>query len=185
MTHEIDLQASDTRHHRSHRSLTPGHDMVHGRTGGFSLLELLYVLMIMSVLVSMAWPNLDVRDRRKVRMAADEYAAAHRLARSTGIQHGVMGELHLDTVNDRYWIEVDTSGTGVTDTIGIVRDLTIPDGVDLNSPRTLVCFDGRGLPDLNKNSRGDMCQPPDGFVVFSLRGVVDTLEVAALGKVIR
>ena len=97
-----------------------------------------------------------------------------------------MGEFHVDAVNDRYWIEVDTSGgSGVTDTIGLVRDLTDQDGVDLNSTRTLMCFDGRGLPDLNKNSRGDTCEPPDGFVIFSLREEVDSLEVTVLGKVIR
>ena len=155
------------------------------RTGGFSLLELLYVLMITSVLLSMAWPNSDQRDRRRVRTAADQYASAHRLARSTGIQHGVMGELHIDAANDRFWIEVDTSGSGVTDTIGSVRNLTDQDGVDLYSTRTLVCFDGRGLPDLRDNSQGDTCEPPDGFVIFSLHGEVDTLEITALGKVIR
>ena len=156
------------------------------RIGGFSLFELLYVLMFMSVLISIALPSPDQRDRRNVRMAADRYASAHRLARSTGIQHGGMGEFHVDAVNDRYWIEVDTSGgSGVTDTIGLVRDLTDQDGVDLNSTRTLMCFDGRGLPDLNKNSRGDTCEPPDGFVIFSLREEVDSLEVTVLGKVIR
>ena len=155
------------------------------RTGGFSLLEILYVLMIAAVLLSMAWPNSDQRDRRRVRTAADQYASAHRLARSTGIQHGVMGELHVDATNDQFWIEVDTSGgSGVTDTIGVVRDLA-EGGVDLTSTRSLVCFDGRGLPDLSDNSQGDTCEPPDGFVVFSLRAEVDTLEVTILGKVIR
>ena len=155
------------------------------RTGGFSLLELLYVLMISSVLLSMAWPNSEQRDKQRVRGAANQYASAHRLARSTGIQHGVMGELHIDTLTDRFWIEVDTSGSGVTDTIGIVRDLNDQDGVDLNHERTLVCFDGRGLPDLNKNSRGDTCEPHEGLVTFSLREEVVTLEVTVLGKVIR
>jgi len=155
------------------------------RTGGFSLLELLYVLMITSVLLSMAWPDSAQRDKRRVRTALDQYASAHRLARSTGIQHGVMGELHIDADNDRFWIEVDTSGSGVTDTIGIVRDLTDQDGVELSHTRALVCFDGRGLPDLNKNSRGDTCEPHEGLVVFSLREEVDTLEVTVLGKVLR
>ena len=79
-------------------------------TGGFSLIEIIYVLMISSVLLSMAWPDSDQRDRQRVRTAADQYASAHRLARSTGIQHGVMGELHIDAAYDRFWIEVDTSG---------------------------------------------------------------------------
>ncbi len=71
-------------------------------TGGFSLLELLWVLMITSVLVSMAWPSSDQLDRGRVRRAADRYVSVHRLARSTGIQHGVMGELHIDTLTDRF-----------------------------------------------------------------------------------
>ena len=154
-------------------------------TAGFTVFELLFVLMIAAVILNMALPNSDQLDRRRVRTAVDQYTSAHRLARSTGIQYGIMGELHIDAVNDRYWIEVDTSGTGVKDTIGAVRDMTTQDGVDLRSTRSLVCFDGRGLPDLNKNSQGDTCEPPNGFVVFSLRGEVDSLEVTALGKVIR
>ncbi len=157
------------------------------RTGGFSLVELLYVIMISSVLISMAWPNSDQRDRRSVRTAADQYASAHRLARSTGIQNGVMGELHVDTAANRYWIEVDTTslGVGVTDTIGVVTDMSELDGVDLSGAPTLICFDGRGLPDLRENSQGDTCEPHDGTVFFSLRGEVATLEVTVLGKVIR
>ncbi len=155
------------------------------RTGGFSVFELLFVLMFLLVLVSMALPSSDQLDGRRVRMAADQFASAHRLARSTGIQHGGMSEFHVDTVNNRYWIEVDTSSTGVTDTIGVVRDMTTQDNVDIVSARTLVCFDGRGLPSLNKNSRGDTCEPPNGFVIFSLRGEVDSLEVTGLGKVVR
>ncbi len=97
-----------------------------------------------------------------------------------------MGELHIDAAYDRFWVEVDTSGgSGVTDTIGVVRDLADQDGVDLTHTRSLVCFDGRGLPDLSDNSQGDTCDPHDGLVIFSLRAEVDTLEVTVLGKVIR
>jgi prepilin-type N-terminal cleavage/methylation domain-containing protein len=156
-------------------------------TGGFSLIELLWVIMITSVLVSMAWPSSQQLDRGRVRRAADLYASAHRLARSTGIQNGVMGELHVDTAANRYWIEVDTTslGVGVTDTIGVVRDMSELDGVDVSGAPTLICFDGRGLPDLRENSQGDTCEPHDGTVIFSLRGEVATLEVTILGKVIR
>ena len=155
--------------------------------GGFSLIEVLWVLMITSVLVSMAWPSSQVLDKGRVRRAADLYASAHRLARSTGIQNGVMGELHVDTAANRYWIEVDTTslGVGVTDTIGVVTDMSELDGVDLSGAPTLICFDGRGLPDLRENSQGDTCEPHDGTVFFSLRGEVATLEVTILGKVIR
>ena len=155
------------------------------RTGGFSLIELMYVLMISSVLLSMALPSSDQRDRRSVRGAADQYTRAHRLARSTAIQHQTMGELHIDTDADQFWIEVDTSGSGVTDTIGIVIDMQDQDGVDLDSTHSLVCFDGRGLPDLRDNSQGDTCEPHEGWVTFSLRGETTTREVTVLGKVIR
>ncbi len=42
-----------------------------------------------------------------------------------------------------------------------------------------------GFRILNKNSRGDTCEPHEGLVVFSLREEVDTLEVTVLGKVLR
>jgi Tfp pilus assembly protein PilE len=155
------------------------------RTGGFSIFELLYVVMFMSVLLSIALPSVDQRDERRVRMAADQYASAHRLARSMGIQNGGMSEFHVDTANNRYWIEVDTSSTGVMDTIGEVRNASTENPVSLSGTRSLVCFDGRGLPDLNKNNRGDTCEAHNGFVVFTLGAQRDSLEVTALGKVIR
>ena len=96
-----------------------------------------------------------------------------------------MGELHVDTANNRYWVEVDTSGIGVTDTVGVVRDLAELEGVNISSNQSLVCFDGRGLPNLMENTRGDQCESPNGFVIFTLRAEVDSLEITALGKVIR
>ncbi len=154
------------------------------RVGGFSLFEVLLVVVIMSVLLSIAAPSPEQRDRRIVRLAADQYASAHKLARATGIRYGSMGELHVDAARGRYWIEVDTSGTGLTDTIGVVRDLT-RDGIAIKTTWVLVCFDGRGLPDLRENSRGEACESTEGLAIFSRRNNADTLEVTTMGKVVR
>jgi prepilin-type N-terminal cleavage/methylation domain-containing protein len=155
-----------------------------GGQRGFTLLEILIVLAVMATLIAIAMPKSTDRARQAVRFAVDRFASAHSLARATGIRMGRMGEFHIDAANSRFWVEVDTTGTGVTDTVGMVSDLS-PESVTMTSTRSLLCFDGRGLPDLRTTTGGNACQPGDATVVFSRDGVADTLEITALGKVIR
>lgn len=149
---------------------------------GFSLMEMMVTLVVFGAIMSIAFPALSgSRGRMAVQHAADEFRAAHSLARSIAIRQGRVTELHVDAAASRYWVEVDTSLTrsGATDTIGVVRDLT-DQGVTMTSTRDILCFDSRGLA-----TQTGVCSPHDATVVF-LRGTyVDTVTISALGKVLR
>ena len=47
-------------------------------------------------------------------------AMAHSLARSTAVRYARVAELPIDAANARFWVEVDTSGTGIRDTVGLM-----------------------------------------------------------------
>ncbi len=102
----------------------------------------------------------------------------HSLARSTAVRYGRVSELHIDATNVRFWVEVDTSGTGIRDTVGLMNDLARQ--VTMSSNRSLICFDPRGL-----TTTRDACEGGDAMVQFSRSGRVDTLEITALGRVLR
>jgi len=151
---------------------------------GFTLFEILMVISVSSILMAIAMPRPGDRSRQMVRLAADRFARAHSLARATGIRMGRMGELHIDAAGSRFWVESDTSGTGVQDTIGVISDFS-GDAVTMTSTRALLCFDGRGLPDIRTTNSGGTCEPANSTIVFSKGGQADSLEITALGKVIR
>ncbi len=146
---------------------------------GFTLLEMLIVITVMGVIVAVSLPSMVTAFRqRATRGAVDRLAMAHGLARATAVRFGRVAELHIDAANGRFWVEVDTSGTGIRDTVGVMNDL---DGqVTMLSDRTLLCFDLRGLT----TTRG-ACEAGDALVQFSLLGRTDTLQTTVLGKVLR
>ena len=151
---------------------------VRRRGDGFSLIEMLIVISIMGVLVAVLMPSMVTSFRqRATRGAVDRLAMTHSLARATSVRFGRVAELRIDAINARFWVEVDTSGTGIRDTIGTVNQL---EGVTMSSDRERLCFDSRGLA----TSRGQ-CEPGNALVQFSLAGRTDTFQTTALGKVLR
>ncbi len=149
------------------------------RGAGFTLIEMLIVMSVMGVIIAVSLPSLVTAFRqRATRGAVDRLAMAHGLARATAVRLGRVAELHIDATNGRFWVEVDTSGTGIRDTIGVVNDLS--GQVTMLSTRTLLCFDLRGL-----TTTRDACEAGDALVQFSLQGRTDTLQTTVLGKVLR
>ncbi len=104
---------------------------------------------------------------------------AHSLARSTALQYGRVAELHIDAAYARFWVEVDTNSTGVSDTVGPLHDLG-GGQLTMTSNRSLLCFDARGMA-----TARDACDPGDATITFSLQGRGDTVTITALGKVLR
>ena len=146
---------------------------------GFTMLEMLIVMTVMGVILAVSLPSMVTAFRqRATRGAVDRLAMAHGLARATAVRLGRVAELHIDAANGRFWVEVDTSGTGIRDTIGVMNDLG--GQVTMLSDRTLLCFDLRGLT----TTRG-ACEAGDALVQFSLQGRTDTLQTTVLGKVLR
>jgi prepilin-type N-terminal cleavage/methylation domain-containing protein len=147
---------------------------------GFTLVELALALAMIAIITAMAIPRLaESLARQSVHSASDQFVLAHSLARSSAIRFGRVSELHIDTLASRFWVEVDTNGSGVHDTIGFLRNLT-GDRVVTRSNRTLLCFDPRGLA-----STSGTCQAGDAQVVFTRASMADTVRVTTLGKVLR
>ena len=149
------------------------------RRKGFTLIEMLIVLTVMGVIVAVAMPSMVTAFRqRATRGSVDRLAAAHSLTRATAIRFGLLAELHIDAANRRFWVEVDTSGTGIRDTVGLMSDLA--GQVTMSSTRSLLCFDARGL-----TTTLNACESGDALVQFSLQGRTDTFQTTVLGKVLR
>ncbi len=151
------------------------------KKSGFTITELMIVLVLGSIAVAIATPSLSSAFRRTgLRAAMDEFVSTHALARSAAVRHGRTAELHIDDLNGRFWVEVDTGSVSVVkDTIGIVKDISTRD-VSMSSDRTMICFDSRGLP----TTRG-ACEAADATLVFTSGTRVDTLTITALGRVLR
>jgi prepilin-type N-terminal cleavage/methylation domain-containing protein len=146
---------------------------------GYSLIELLIVLVMMAVILSIVVPATGREFRRTAtRAAADEFLSAHMLARSLALRHGRVSEMHIEAAESRVRIEVDTGSTpGVATPVRVVRYIANGD-LTLESDRSVLCFDLRGLP----TTRGP-CEPADATVIFSLPGDSDTIWISPLGEV--
>ncbi len=152
-----------------------------GRAGqGFSVVELLIVLVVGAIVMAIAAPQVARSQRRaSVRTAADEFVATHGLARSMAIKYGRLSELHIDNATSRIWVQVDTGGTAAPDTIGAIRDLA-KQKVRVKGTRSMICFDASG----GSSSRGS-CGSGLGVYEFASGGYVDTVRVTAGGNVLR
>ena len=149
------------------------------RVKGFSLLEMSMVLALTGVLAGIILPSLaNSLPQRATQAAVDRLTMAHALTRATAVRFGRVAELHIDAANVRFWVEVDTSGTEIRDTVGLMNDLA--EQVTMSSNRSLLCFDSRGFA----TTRG-VCESGDVLVQFSMQGRTDTLRTTVLGKVLR
>jgi len=145
--------------------------------GGFSILELLVALVIMSILLALSVPSV-AKSRNSIApgAAADRFVHAHGLARATASRYGQMAEFHIEPDSGRFWVSVDRPG-GIRDTLTMVRELP---GVAMSSTRNLVCFEPRGLA-----TSAGACESGDLEAVFSTVEGADTITTNTLGIVFR
>ena len=149
------------------------------RDKGFSLIEMSIVLALIGVLVGIIMPSLAASlPQRATQAAVDRLTMAHALARATAVRFGRVAELHIDAANVRFWVEVDTSGTEIRDTVGLMNDLA--EQVTMSSNRSLLCFDSRGL-----TTTRDTCESGDALVQFSKSGRTEAFQTTVLGEVLR
>jgi prepilin-type N-terminal cleavage/methylation domain-containing protein len=150
-------------------------------THGFTLVEVVMVLVVAGLLMALALPKFTELYRGQATItAADQFVRAHELARAVAVRYERVTEFHIDAATQRFWVVVDTSGTGVRDTVGPIHSVS-EWGVQMTSTDTLMCIDGRGLP----STTNSKCQGAAGTVVFTLGGRADTVVITTLGKLLR
>ena len=147
---------------------------------GISLTEALIGLVVVGVLLAVALPKLiPVFRQGTVGTTADRVVLAHSLARATAVRYGRVARLNLDPSLGRFWVDVDTSGTGLRQLIGSMQYLSTT-GLTMTASRTMLCFDARGFA----TTRGG-CAGADATVTIALGTRSTTLTITSLGRVVR
>ena len=147
---------------------------------GFTVIELMFVVVISGLITAIGMPKLrNALRQRAVRAAGNELVLSHSLARSTALRFGRGAQLRIDVTEGRFWVDVDTSGTGMRDTIGVVHSLAEQD-IQISSNRAVLCFDARGLAAINAT-----CSAGDALIVLRSQNWTETVRITPLGKVLR
>ena len=82
------------------------------RNSGFTLLELILVMVILSTVLAMAAPSLrGFFGSRKTHDTATQILALTQFARSQAISEGIIYRLNFDTRDRTYWLTAQKSGT--------------------------------------------------------------------------
>jgi Tfp pilus assembly protein FimT len=155
---------------------------VRGSESGITFMELLAVCVVISLLMMIIIPRIDLALRAGRRhAAAAQFTTAHAMARATAVRYSRASELHIDPDNGWFYVVVDTTlaGTGPKDTVGAIHRVGASD-LTMTSTRTLLCFDRRGLA-----STTGACQAGDATVTFVSDGKADTVLTTTLGKILR
>jgi Tfp pilus assembly protein FimT len=148
--------------------------------GGFSIIEIVIALVVGAIAIAVVTPRVsDAYRRYTTRTTADDFVSTHGFARSMATKYGRLSELHIDPSTGRFWVQVDTAGTGVADTIGSPR-YPAKKRVRVTSSRPMICFDASGAA----SSRG-ACGSGLAVIVFTSGHHADTIRITAAGNVLR
>ena len=136
------------------------------RAAGFTLPELLVVLLLVSVVLGLAFVRLGAAaDRAAVRAAASEAASIFGAARNAAIYRRAPVAVHIDTVSAMLLARADTI-------VLMHRDLRSL-GISMSASRDSMAFDARGLGVGAANLS----------LVLRRGRAVDTLFLSRLGRV--
>jgi prepilin-type N-terminal cleavage/methylation domain-containing protein len=98
-----------------------------GRDDGFTLLELIMVMVILSTVLAMAAPSLSgFFGSRQTHDTATQILALTQLARSQAISEGVIYRLNFDTGERIYWLTAQQAGTFEELQTGLGQIFTLP-----------------------------------------------------------
>lgn len=150
------------------------------KPSGFTLIETMIAITLLALCGAIVLPLASQYSARlSVMHAADEFTSTISLARALALRSSDVAQLQIDDALDRFWVEVDTAGSGQADTIGRVIDLS-ENAVSLSSTRSLLCFDATGIATTING-----CPSADAVVIFSRNEWADTVELSVAGKVLR
>ncbi|GIW39549.1 MAG: hypothetical protein KatS3mg076_0126 [Candidatus Binatia bacterium] len=129
--------------------------------GGFTLIELALVLLIVGIVLSFAAPRLGDRSRMELRSHARRLATTMRLLRNEAVLDGRIYRLHFDLEAGRYWVTAEARPGDTTDPLARSGPLLRP----VQLPPT-VAFSDVVLATTGKLREGQVYTRffPDGFV---------------------
>lgn len=147
------------------------------RRAGFTIAEVLIVLIIMALITAMALPKLSTSAQKtNVRSSRVELSTMVAKARGAAVQRGCVDTLHVTTgASATAWItacKASVAGTAL-DTIGGVDLVGKRMGVSLATSTTNFIFDPRGL----------LVGGSGGTIVITGSGFTDSVVINAIGKV--
>jgi len=147
---------------------------------GYTLLELLLVLALMSALAAVAIPSLHgpLADRR-LRSAAEHVRAAWLTARSEAMTSGQIYLFRYEPQSNQYtigpWEGADAALESATPAMSVPRAQTLPDGVTfVGSSQQQDARSVRATADMGAAAGGGATAPP---VLFYADGQTSTVEL--------
>ena len=119
------------------------------RRSGFSIIELVVVLMVGSILTSIAIANFNgVSGRFAVKGARQTLMSMHARARVHAVEYGRSVKLHIDPVGDSIWL---SRGSEILDVMDFGQEFNV-DIETSTDARVKVCMNPRGFADTGCNN---------------------------------
>lgn len=147
------------------------------KNAGFTMLELMVVVILIAVLTTLALPKLTTAAQKaNIRSTRIELSSMVNRARAAAIQRGCVDSLHINST--QAWVTAcKVSAATGRDTVGPVDNIGKRFSVSLSSGRTDYGFDPRGL--LVGFSGGTIVITGTGGVA----GFSDSVVINNVGKV--
>ena len=128
------------------------HKIHHSKDEGFTLLELILVMVILSTVLAMAAPSLrGFFASRQTHDTAAQILALTQLARSQAISEGIVYRLNFDTRQRTYWLTAQQAGafekpqTGFGQIFNLPKDMVMElEGIEEEDTEMFLVFTPQG-----------------------------------------